>query len=220
MPYAIRKVGKKFQVVNTDTGEVHAKGTTKQKAEAQIRLLGSKEGGGPKRGRSPPPISPELEHQYRHLTSIFENFRLQISRRMLQERPRIQAMIDRTRAELQNLRNPTPAYLERHAPLTAAQMLKKEEKLVDGVDELLRAKAENEEYISQYQNRSRQIYDELVRVQEQIDEATNLHERLRSGQVWTRQRRNSDSDLEDIEPNESEMSESDKEGKGMPRRFK
>lgn len=45
MPYSIRKVGKKFQVVNTETGEVHAKGTTKKKAEAQIRLLGSKEGG-------------------------------------------------------------------------------------------------------------------------------------------------------------------------------
>ena len=39
MPYAIRKVKGGYSVVNTKTGVVHAKHTTKPKAEAQIRLL-------------------------------------------------------------------------------------------------------------------------------------------------------------------------------------
>jgi len=41
MPYAIRKVRNqnKFKVINTETKEIHAKGTTKKKAEAQIRVL-------------------------------------------------------------------------------------------------------------------------------------------------------------------------------------
>lgn len=39
MPYEIKKVGKKFQVVNSNTGYIHSKGTTKKKAEAQVRLL-------------------------------------------------------------------------------------------------------------------------------------------------------------------------------------
>jgi hypothetical protein len=41
MPFIIRKVRNKncWQVKNKDTGFVHAKCTTKEKAEAQIRLL-------------------------------------------------------------------------------------------------------------------------------------------------------------------------------------
>ena len=44
MPYAIQKItsGKnkgKYKVVNTETGEVHSKGTTRSKAEGQVRLL-------------------------------------------------------------------------------------------------------------------------------------------------------------------------------------
>jgi hypothetical protein len=39
MPYLIKKVGRYFQVSNADTGKIYAKHTTKQKAEAQIRLL-------------------------------------------------------------------------------------------------------------------------------------------------------------------------------------
>ena len=39
MPYEIRKNGRAYEVVNTDTGEVHAKHTTKTKAQAQVRLL-------------------------------------------------------------------------------------------------------------------------------------------------------------------------------------
>ena len=44
MPYSIVKItsGKnkgKFKVVNKQTGEVHAKATSKANAEAQIRLL-------------------------------------------------------------------------------------------------------------------------------------------------------------------------------------
>lgn len=41
MPYAIRKIRNqnKYKVINTQTQEVHAKGTTKPKAEAQVRIL-------------------------------------------------------------------------------------------------------------------------------------------------------------------------------------
>ncbi len=38
MPYAIKRKGSKYQVVNTDTGEVKST-TTKAKAEKQLRLL-------------------------------------------------------------------------------------------------------------------------------------------------------------------------------------
>ena len=41
MPYSIRKIPNKncYQVKNTDTGKIHSKCTTKQKAEAQAKLL-------------------------------------------------------------------------------------------------------------------------------------------------------------------------------------
>jgi hypothetical protein len=40
MPYAIKKLANgKFQVKNIITGEIHAKGTTKTKAEKQVRLM-------------------------------------------------------------------------------------------------------------------------------------------------------------------------------------
>lgn len=39
MPYEITKQGRCWQVINSDTGMVHAKCTTKTKAEAQMRLL-------------------------------------------------------------------------------------------------------------------------------------------------------------------------------------
>jgi hypothetical protein len=39
MPFEIVKKGKKFSVVNSNTGYIHSKGTTKKKAEAQVRLL-------------------------------------------------------------------------------------------------------------------------------------------------------------------------------------
>lgn len=43
MPYDIFKLKKgQYEVVNTDTGEVHAKQTTLAKAKAQVRLLGMK----------------------------------------------------------------------------------------------------------------------------------------------------------------------------------
>ena len=38
MPYAVRRKGSKYQVVNTDTGKVHST-TTKAKAERQLHLL-------------------------------------------------------------------------------------------------------------------------------------------------------------------------------------
>lgn len=52
MPYAIRKRGSSYEVVNTETGRVHAKHTTKKKAEAQVRLLrGVEHGMKPRRKR-------------------------------------------------------------------------------------------------------------------------------------------------------------------------
>jgi hypothetical protein len=41
MPYKMIKLRDKnlYKVINSVTGEVHAKGTTRRKAEAQIRLL-------------------------------------------------------------------------------------------------------------------------------------------------------------------------------------
>jgi hypothetical protein len=40
MPYQIEKLPSgKFRVVNTETGEIHAKSTTKKNAQAQINLL-------------------------------------------------------------------------------------------------------------------------------------------------------------------------------------
>jgi hypothetical protein len=39
MPFEIVKKGKKFQVINTKTKYIHSKGTTKKKAEAQVKLL-------------------------------------------------------------------------------------------------------------------------------------------------------------------------------------
>lgn len=47
MPYEIRlKPGTKsvYQVINKNTGKIHSKGTTKTKAEAQLRLLNSLSG--------------------------------------------------------------------------------------------------------------------------------------------------------------------------------
>ena len=43
MPYQIRRRGMHYEVINAITGKVHAKHTTKAKAEAQVRLLRSKE---------------------------------------------------------------------------------------------------------------------------------------------------------------------------------
>ena len=39
MPYAIRRKGTRYQVVNSETGEVKAESTSRAKAERQIRLL-------------------------------------------------------------------------------------------------------------------------------------------------------------------------------------
>ena len=45
MPYQVEKRGKCYRVVNTDTGAVHAKCTTKTNADRQIRLLRGVESG-------------------------------------------------------------------------------------------------------------------------------------------------------------------------------
>lgn len=41
MPYKIRKLPNKnlYRVYNSETGEIHANGTSKQNAEKQVRLL-------------------------------------------------------------------------------------------------------------------------------------------------------------------------------------
>lgn len=46
MPYDLVKISpRKYQVINTDTGEIHAKHSTLKNAKAQIRLLNSLKGG-------------------------------------------------------------------------------------------------------------------------------------------------------------------------------
>ena len=57
MPYAVEKVeGKRcYRVVNTETGEEHAKCTTKKNAEAQMRLLYGVEKGWKPTGEKPMP---------------------------------------------------------------------------------------------------------------------------------------------------------------------
>jgi len=39
MPYAIRKIGSKFKVINKNTGKVHGTHSSKAKALSQMRLL-------------------------------------------------------------------------------------------------------------------------------------------------------------------------------------
>jgi hypothetical protein len=57
LPYAIKPAGKGlYKVVNTATGRVHAKGTTKAKAQRQLTLLNGLDEGfikpeGKKRGK-------------------------------------------------------------------------------------------------------------------------------------------------------------------------
>lgn len=51
VPYQVRKAGSRWEVVNTDTGQTHAKHATKSKAAAQVRLLeGSDHGWHPTEG--------------------------------------------------------------------------------------------------------------------------------------------------------------------------
>lgn len=45
MPYKVKPTDGKFQVVNTETGAVKAKATSKTKAEKQVRLLRGVEAG-------------------------------------------------------------------------------------------------------------------------------------------------------------------------------
>jgi hypothetical protein len=39
VPYEIRRAGRAYQVIDKDTGAVHAKHTTRAKAKAQLRTL-------------------------------------------------------------------------------------------------------------------------------------------------------------------------------------
>jgi len=43
MPYRIEKTASGYRVVNSLTGRVYAKGTTKRRAQAQVRLLRQRE---------------------------------------------------------------------------------------------------------------------------------------------------------------------------------
>lgn len=54
MPYAMQKLkGKdRYRVINTHTGEVHAKDTTKANAERQLKILRAAETGHPIGGKS------------------------------------------------------------------------------------------------------------------------------------------------------------------------
>lgn len=51
MPYKINRTVGGFEVVNTRTGLVHAKHTTRDKAERQVRLLHMVERGGKATGK-------------------------------------------------------------------------------------------------------------------------------------------------------------------------
>lgn len=53
MPYSLRKIRGKniYKVYNNISGKIHSKGTTQDKAKAQIRLLNSLEGEGQNQGR-------------------------------------------------------------------------------------------------------------------------------------------------------------------------
>lgn len=216
MPYAIRKVGKKFQVVNTATGEVHAKGTTKKKAEAQIRLLGSKEGGGPKRQRSPsPPPTDPRQRQVDNLTNTFNQLQRTIGRYM-QERNQIDNSLQFARDQLFQLRNPTPEYIEHYSHLSNKQMLDKEENYIDELKELEPKRIRIGEIIRRTTDMSFRISDQINRLQQEIDEASGLNERIRTGEVFNRPRRNTPPELENISPNESDE---EMEGGGPKRRL-
>jgi hypothetical protein len=40
MPYEVIRIGPgKYKVINKDTGKVHAKGTSKKNADAQVRIM-------------------------------------------------------------------------------------------------------------------------------------------------------------------------------------
>jgi hypothetical protein len=81
MPYEIIPLGKRghYQVINSVTGEVHAKDTTLKNAKAQVRLLYSleKKGGGPsqsaQRGPTRPPTLQEALQFYRRSRTAFNN---------------------------------------------------------------------------------------------------------------------------------------------------
>ena len=51
MPYAVISGKDCYKVINTQTGKVHAKCTTEDKAKAQMRLLYGVEGGMKVRGK-------------------------------------------------------------------------------------------------------------------------------------------------------------------------
>jgi hypothetical protein len=53
MPYVMRKIKNEnlYTVKNKETGKIHAKGTTKDKAKAMIRILNSLEAGTPRQPR-------------------------------------------------------------------------------------------------------------------------------------------------------------------------
>jgi hypothetical protein len=39
MPYKVKRLGNRYQVINTETGEAESRPTTKAKAEKQLKLL-------------------------------------------------------------------------------------------------------------------------------------------------------------------------------------
>ena len=55
MPYAIRKSGSQWKVVNTDTGDVKGTHDSKAKAERQLRLLNAIKHGFEPTGKRPGP---------------------------------------------------------------------------------------------------------------------------------------------------------------------
>lgn len=54
MPYEIRRAGDGYEVVNRETGKVHARHTSLRKARLQVRLLHGVEHGWKPTGRKAP----------------------------------------------------------------------------------------------------------------------------------------------------------------------
>ena len=73
MPYAILPVKDGFKVVNTTSGKVHAKHTTHDKAEAQVRLLMAAEHKGSHHSKHADP--PKDPHKFAQAVTSAPGFR-------------------------------------------------------------------------------------------------------------------------------------------------
>lgn len=84
MPYEIRKLKRgHYEVLNSETGQVHAKQTSLAKAKAQVRLLGMKHADGGHRGVAHPKTKKQI-HDY--FQKWYKKNRKSVLRRMEKQR--------------------------------------------------------------------------------------------------------------------------------------